>query len=266
MKKQCLIKRNFIYAHYDATGLIPEYVLFCLGNIRPLSARTIFVTTAALQSKEKEKLDSVVDDVIEIENIGYDFYSWKTGFMSFMEKSEEIDELILLNSSILGPIFPLSEAFNKMERSSCDFWGMTESFEENYHLQSYFLCFRKKMIYSELFKRYWIDMAPLADRQEVINRYELKLTRYFREHGFKSGSLIKSMDIRLLCLKNLSLIFKKKKNPTLYYPDQLLQLRMPFAKIQLLRDNPFNLQLNEIYERHQDVMQWYVCLKKSIYR
>ena len=178
--------------------------------------------------------------------------------MSLMGKAEEIDELILLNSSVIGPIFPLDEAFNRMAPSSCDFWGMTESFESNYHLQSYFLCFRKKMIYSELFKRYWTDMAPLAGRQEVINRYELKLTGYFREHGFESGSLIKSMDIRLLCLKNLSLIFKKKKNPTLYYADQLLQLRMPFVKIQLLRDNPFNLQLDKIYASHQNVMQWYI--------
>jgi len=251
------MKRVFIYAHYDVNGSIQEYVLYCLKQLRPLASKIVFVTTAALQVSEKAKLKSVADEILEIENKGYDFYSWKTGILSQQRQNGELDELILLNSSVIGPLFPLEEAFAKMDQSSCDLWGMTESFEFCHHVQSYFLCFKRNVLKSPAFEKYWQDLKPFPERQEVINRYELPLAMHFKKQGFRVGSYIKGWKIRLLFLKKLRLNFKRNANPTIFYPVQLLQLRMPFVKIQVLRDNPFELDFNEIFLDFPMVKQLY---------
>lgn len=237
------MNRIFIYAHYDADGVIRDYVVKMLNSLKELSFKVIFVTTSTLQTMEKQKVANLVETVIEIENIGYDFFSWKTGISSVIDNLHNTDELVLINSSIIGPLFPLKKSFEKMADSSADFWGMTESYETNYHLQSYFIVFRKKIINSTIFKDFWLTLEPLADRQKVINSYELKLTDYFTSHGFKSDSCVKIRDIKRSNLKYWILKFRPRRNPTLFYPFELLKLQMPFVKIQLLRDNPYQINL-----------------------
>ena len=243
------MKRILVYAHYDKDGVVRRYVESALGALKTEVARVVFVTTAKLPPPEKAKLRGLADRLIEIDNVGYDFFSWRTGILSLADEWADCDELVLMNSSVVGPIFPLANVFDKMRRSDADFWGMTESLEITPHLQSYFLVFRKRLLGDPAFIGYWRELRPLANRQDVIDQYELKLTRHFAARGFKPDSFVKMADLRRCNVRHWLGGFRPDGNPTLLYPEELLKLKMPFVKIQLLRDNPHRIDLAGLRRR-----------------
>lgn len=243
------MKRLLIYAHYDKDGVVRRYVESGLAAMRNDVSAIVFVTTAKLAGAEKEKIRPLAERWMEVDNIGYDFFSWRTGILSVEGELGNYDELVLVNSSVIGPVFPLANVFGKMWRSAADFWGMTESLEITPHLQSYFLVFRKRLVGDPAFIDYWRNLLPLPDRQDVINEYELKLTAYFTERGFKADRFIQSSDIRRANLRYWFSGFRPELNPTLMYPLELLKLKMPFVKIQLLRDNPHHVDLAGLRRR-----------------
>ena len=243
------MNRLLIYAHYDQDGVVRRYVESGLAAMRPAVSEIVFVTTAKLAGFEKDKLRPLADRWMEIDNIGYDFFSWRTGIVSAADHLADYDELVLMNSSVVGPVFPPAGVFGNMRRSAADFWGMTESLEITPHLQSYFLVFRKRLLGDPAFLDYWRGLRPLANRQDVIDQYELKLTRHFAERGFRPDSYVKMADIRRNNFKYWFGGFRPRCNPTMLYPLELLKLKMPFVKIQMLRDNPHRIDLAGLRRR-----------------
>ncbi len=236
------MKRICIYAHYDSRGTIKGYVRHCLSNIRNEFDELVFVTSSTLGPFEKSKIAGLCTAILEVENIGFDFYSWKKGIETVRERLNTFDALVLLNSSVLGPVSPLGNVFAKMEASRCDFWGMTECFLVRHHLQSYFLCCNGRMCSSRAFREYWSALEPLAVKEKVISEYETAFTRHFARRGFKKGVAFPvGMFIPLwkrILDKNLA-----KRNTTLVFAPELLEAGMPFVKIQLLASNPFGADL-----------------------
>lgn len=244
-----------IYAHFDAQGVIKGYVRNCIANIRKEFDELIFVSSAGLASSEKDTIKDHCTTIIDAENIGYDFYCWKKGIDSLGERLNTIRSLVLLNSSVIGPVYPLGKCLSTMARKKVDFWGMTQCNSGRPHLQSYFLCFSGALCASDDFKQYWTDMAPISSRDEVINSYELNLTRYFTRRGFKKGvafpiGLFIPAYRRIFSKNNL------RTNCTLTYPASLLDAGMPFVKITLLKHNPFHVDLSGVYSRLKRIYPW----------
>ncbi|RKX93226.1 MAG: hypothetical protein DRP84_08785 [Spirochaetes bacterium] len=224
MKKIC------VYAHYNSENKIAPYVLYCLDKMREEGIRILFVSASRLSLINESRLSNVVEKIIYVPNIGCDFYMWEAGIEYLSNKILEIDSLILLNSSVLGPIFSLQDFFKKMDIKNLDFWGISDSYEIRYHVQSYFLVFNRKVINSEVFRDYWSNLVPLH-KDDVIRIYEVQLSKYFNERGFTSDVYYHARD---------------KSNPTLCHPIEMFKAKVPFVKIQLLRDNPCKIKLEEI--------------------
>ncbi len=158
----------------------------------------------------------------------------------------EGDELILTNSSIFGPFKPLAPIFERMASSSCDFWGMTESFENVRHLQSYFLVFRRRVLQSADFKRFWDSVLPYKDKGQTTRAYELGLTIFLTERGFTGEAALPHSALPQTPL------WKRWRhqpplNPLLAYPAALLEMGMPFVKVAVLRDNLGRVPLEPLY-------------------
>jgi rhamnosyltransferase len=201
----------------------------------------VFVTTAGLSDEGRSRLAGRADMVIERENTGYDFYSWKTGLERCATELSGFDEVLLLNSSVLGPVKPLAPVFAAMDKRAIDFWGFTDNYETGtYHLQSFFLVFRRAVLASAAFRNFWRAMQPVSQREAVITAYEVPLLQYFTAAGFRGASYIELAKLRRRFKMNL---FNRRKkfpmsNPTLLYPQLLHRYGMPFIKIELLRHNP----------------------------
>jgi rhamnosyltransferase len=260
------INRAIVFVHYDRDNLVDDYVYFYLKALKKHSTHLVFVTTSTLSKEDYQKVSYLSSHIIERENIGYDFMSYKTGLESF--DYTQYDELLICNDSVYGPFYPLSALFERMSNTECDFWGMTDNNDMAYHLQSYFLLFKKSLLLDTSFSTFWEKVKVLNDKEEIIQTYEVGLTSYFEKKGFKSAVaiaynisnvqkisiFIKKLTPQKIFHKLLTIVNKKyslarvgKVNATLYFWKALiLDYKMPFIKIKLLRENPNNINIDQV--------------------
>lgn len=240
------MNRIAFYAHFDGENQIKPYVLDSLERLRGTCSRILFISNSPLAAAELKRVGPYVDETLLRSNSGYDFAMWRHGLETWDVSA--CDELVFTNSSIVGPIYPLAPIFESMGKSPCDFWGMTDSHEICWHLQTYFLVFKSQVISSEAFRAFWASVLPVHDKHQAIRSYELGLTSFLMEQGF-SAAAFAAMDSWATPRLKSRMERKRRLNPTLYYPLDLLKAGMPFVKVELLRDNPAGILLDPIYER-----------------
>lgn len=261
-------KRLILFAHYDPNDHISQHVLHYLAALKPLAEKLIVISTAPLTEKVNADLSSHCDDLIVRENEGYDFYSWKVGF----EKAGNLDtydEVVICNDSVYGPFFSLENIFAEMEQTSCDFWGMTDNHNIAYHIQSYFVVFRKTALQSDVFQKFWKNLKKQHVKFDIVKDYEVGLTQMLLHAGLEAAvyiqpqhnrSLIHQMK-RLVAMGPVGIvkgIYKKgflaslrffKPNtvdPTLAAWQELIKQGMPFLKVRLLKDNPYQTDIENV--------------------
>jgi rhamnosyltransferase len=136
----------------------------------------------------------------------------------------------------------------RMSSDPCDFWGMTDNLERSWHVQSYFVVFKRRVVDSDAFRLFWKNVQAHRDKTQVILDYELGLTRALTEQGFRPGvfAAIDRWSNALTRRTRWWMKLRRRYNPTLLYPVQLLRIGMPFVKVQLLRDNVGKVPLGPV--------------------
>lgn len=190
------MKRAGIFLFYDKKGIVDEYIIELLMDLRKYIQYMIFVVNGNITLDSKEKVKKCTDDILVRKNIGFDVWGYKEGieYLGY-KKLAEYDEMILLNYTFFGPIFPFSEMFNKMDNRSCDFWGLAAydgiyGYENvGYFIQSMFMAFRKKLFTSKVFSDYWKNM-PMIDSKDSLGNssflvFEARFASHFEKCGFK---------------------------------------------------------------------------------
>jgi rhamnosyltransferase len=270
------MKRVCIFAHYDRDNIVDSYVLNYLQGLRSVAQHIVFVSTSQLTGQDLETLGRLCDSVITRENVGYDFMSWQIGLAS-IDDIAAYDELIVCNDSVYGPLYPLEMAFNRMAKRACDFWGITNGCHKAFHLDSYFIVFRKHLVASNPFKEFWQSITPEESKTHIIEKYEIGLTDYLVREGFKpatyaeySPSFLRYLltlgppwgfhkCLWLFVVAPLSGVvprWKKMAPPPRssfvvtysYWRELIIRRKMPFVKIGLLRSNPTGAYIDD-YEQ-----------------
>ncbi|WP_230595973.1 rhamnan synthesis F family protein [Xanthomonas albilineans] len=246
------VHRIAVVAHFDAEGLLTDFSRRLLDELLVYAERIVLVSTG-LASEQVEGLDSRIKVIVR-ENVGYDFYSFRTGIFA-VEALYSYDELIIANDSVLmideGGI---GKAFAKMSRVDCDVWGMTESFQISHHLQSYFLVFRKNVFFSQYFDQFWRGVRVLDDKWQIILSYEIGLTQHLRKHGARIAAAFQpnALDVKKVAarLRRIRLGSKSashaavptrkdvaEANPVHFLWDKIYHC-FGFIKTEVLRDDP----------------------------
>lgn len=258
-------RRVIIFAHYNSRNIVSDYVLYHLVALKAVSDRLVFVTTSLVSEHDLVKLDNIVDNIIQRENIGYDFFSYKAGIEEAMKGC--FDELVIVNDSVYGPLKCLEELFQTMS-GTADFWGITKSDLIETHLQSYFICFSKKVFMSGAFQSFWRDIKVQAEKLDIVRHHEVGLSTTLIEEGFSFSAacdadldFIKVFLRKIRRLKNipLSQIIRKLLNRSsvenlkvknidkshLLWKELILEANMPYLKVSLIRDNPLNINIRD---------------------
>ena len=254
--------RAVIFAHYDKHDKVDPYVYFYLSELRKLCRTLLVISTAKLLKNDLDKLESMGCELIQRDNRGYDFMSYKTGLQHIIYK--DYDEVVICNDSVYGPFFDLDKIFQMMESVPCDFWGMTSNTDISYHIQSYFVVFKKKVLNSVAFHDFWETLETLDSKREIIRRYEVGLTQSLLKSGLKSAtsadfkptlaeqliylstrfSMGKVKD-KIYALFQGENVIPKINNTHSFWKELILHGKMPFIKVEPLRDNPMEVDIDD---------------------
>jgi lipopolysaccharide biosynthesis protein len=243
------MKRVAIFAHFDAENEIKPYVAHHLEKLRETCTRVVFASTAQLEDRQLDGLCPPEDRIIMSENSGWDFGMWKQAMSKI--GFADADQLVLTNSSVFGPIFPLEPVFAKMEEDPCDFWGMTDNFEWRWHLQSYFIVFKPQVFNSEAFRLFWNSVLPYRSKEPVVMSYELGLTSFLVDSGFRPGAFLPT-EAWTTWSDRRRMDLARRWNPTLFHPMPLISRGMPYVKVSLLRDNLGEVRLDPVFRAMAD--------------
>lgn len=260
------VRRACVFAHFDKEGNVDEYVRYYLSCLLSVAEHIHFVTVSELNEESCQALVSQGIEVTQRDNVGYDFMSYRVGLDAL--EVDRYDEIIICNDSVYGPFFELQSIFQHMGNVDCDFWGITESLEISRHIQSYFVVFRPTVLSGEVFRTFWSDVQVLTEKKDIIERYEVGMSRRLLERGFSASTYVQNNKSSLLrrvmhslpqflrrfslrwrergFYKNVLGVFfrgdKLQLNPTQYeWKTLFLKHRSPFLKIELLRENPLQI-------------------------
>ena len=255
------MRRLVIFSHYDIDNIIDDYVIHYLTSLQAASCDIIFVSTSQLSERELAKVSPICSKTLYRENLGYDFMSYKVGILETGIDILSYDEILICNDSVYGPFCDLSHIFETMASRKCDFWGMTSTLENSPHIQSYFILFKRNIIQSKAFHDFFANVTILNDKKDIIEFYEIGLTKWFVSNGFVYDSYCKQVPFLSRCIAFLQsfktprqlspnsiknkfrkIVLHDMFNPTLFYWKELIEHGGPFLKIELLRKNPLKLK------------------------
>jgi glycosyltransferase involved in cell wall biosynthesis len=249
--QEILSREVCIFAHYDSESIIKPSVIFYLQKLAK-DFDIIFVSTAEhMTGDELLKISPYICHGIVKTNSGYDFGSWATGIQFLGDKLKDLDLLLLANDSVLGPLSDLSIVVNKMQTSKSNVFAISDSFEINYHLQSYFILYDQKAINSDVFFNFWLDFSVVEDKSLLILKNEIGFSQQLIESGLKLGALVPASEISFL------------NNCHAHWKRSILQYHSPFIKIELIRDNPLKIDISTLEQTVKDNFDYPIAYLKE---
>jgi glycosyltransferase involved in cell wall biosynthesis len=168
-------------------------------------------------------LYGLVDGLFIRSNEGFDFAAW-AHVLRLHRELYRAKILYWLNDSVIGPV--TSAAFHdvveRVRSTPADLVGLTDTYEQKWHIQSYFLALKRKALNCYALHSFVSSVVSLPDKVEVIDTYEVKLAQVLATAGLTVTSLFKS---------------NSKNNPTTYHWRELLAEGFPFVKVGTIRDD-----------------------------
>jgi lipopolysaccharide biosynthesis protein len=260
-------RRVAVFVHFDAAGEVQPYLLPYLRALHAHGIDIVFVTNSGrLTAQARAVLEPLCAAILIRRNIGYDFGAMRDGLRHVDAKPEAIDLLLVLNDSVYGPLTDLAPMLDRIDFTVADVWGATESYQNRYHLQSFFIAVGPAALASKGWASFWKSVRPVRNKLWVILHYEVGMTREMLKHGLRCAALYPYREL-IARIDPTPLIRNKREdpddsdpfvinrkthlmhllysashrvpmNPTAELWRQLMEVRFPFIKRELLRDNP----------------------------
>lgn len=206
-KKQ--VNRLVIYFFYDADGIVDRYVPYMLEDVKKNCSELFVVCNGKLTPEGRETFQQFTPNIMVRENVGFDVWAYKEALEHYgWDKLAEYDEVVLMNYTIMGPLYPFAEMFEKMNKRDLDFWGITKHHKVDFdcfetckykyipeHIQSSFLVIRQSLLQSDKYQTMWQKMPMIHSYAESVGFYEAIFTKDFTDFGFKSDVYVDTTDL-----------------------------------------------------------------------
>lgn len=203
------IRRAAVYVFHDKQGIVDRYVPVFLQELKRFTAFLLVVVNGEVNEEGMARLSSAADEVFVRPNEGYDITGYKEGILHIgWNRMTGFDELILVNSTNFGPLYPFDEMFTAMAKRDLDFWGVTKHHQVDFdvfgtckygyvpeHIQSSFLVIRQPMLSGSYFKKRWDELPVIHSYAEAIGFFEVIFTKESKEAGFKCGTYVNTDDL-----------------------------------------------------------------------
>tara|TARA_R110002096_G_scaffold235389_1_gene425651 strand:- start:2 stop:1054 length:1053 start_codon:yes stop_codon:yes gene_type:complete len=265
---------------WDTKGRIHDFLIEHMKSLRAAGRAVILVSNSPeFPESEIERARAHCALVAWRHNRGYDFGAYRDG-VRLVPDYDALDSLIVLNDSVYGAFQPLKPLIKRMDARKADVWGMTDSWDTKWHLQSYFLLFHKTALHSKFVKSLWENWKHVQSKSWVINTLEIGLTGRFERAGLRcapawryrdlvTGFAATMRDNKILADETLPKQHKKllahmlhladagaPMNPCHFFWDGLIVDGFPYIKREVLTSNPIGMprlyEWNEVVESVSD--------------
>lgn len=228
------VKRLGIFFFYDKDGIADHYVEYLIKEYAKCQDKLIIVSNGEIRETTRKMFLTYTENVIVRENKGLDVGAYLTAFRSAgWTELETYDEVSIANFTLMGPVYPLIEMYQRMEKEDVDFWGISKHFKFDHdllgnipygylpeHIQSHYMVFRSSLVKSKEFQDFWDNMPKIEDYRDSVAMFEATFTKRFSDYGFKWDVCSPVED-----MKGISY------NPIMEYPKELVKNRKcPFFK------------------------------------
>jgi len=263
-----------LFMHFDGRGLVRAQLLDYMRDLKENNRSIVLVSNAGkLQPHAMKSLEDICAAVIVRRNVGYDFGAWRDALDYLKLPLAETEEIIFANDSVFGPLVPLGDTLRRLNYKKADVWGLTESWQLRYHLQSFFLAFGPYALRSDAFRKFWQSVRPVPVKSFVVHTYEVGITQAMVKGGLRCSALwsyealMKTANragledlilaeeselgrtdpihvtrkLQVLRIRD-GVARRVALNPTADLWRHLLLSGFPFIKRELLRDNPAKVQ------------------------
>lgn len=264
------VHRAALYVHYARSGRLTEMVRRQLAALAAEGFAIVLVTHApAVPEAEWAAMRAAATVVLQRENRGLDFGGWRDAAAEAQARWPALDELLLANDSMLGPIHPLTPVVAALRSGGEGVFGLTQSAQGGAHLQSFFVLARGRGAIGDLIG-FLRGVRTSRSKWLIVQRGELRLARAMRRRGHRVAALfgpdavvaaaadrpaerayLGSIDPRLRALDAMpgsewavaaaALLAEPPLNPTHQLWRALLSAGFPFIKTELVRRNPLRL-------------------------
>lgn len=216
---------------YAPDGMVSEHSLVQARAWKAQGFRVIVAAVCnALDSLAGGEQLSFCDGVMVRLNQGYDFGAWASAIVQLPEL-REAGLLAIANDSIYGPFAGFNRMLERVDACDADVIGAVESLQVRHHFQSFLIFFKGRALRSRTFWRFWRSVRTV-EKRIVIYRYELKLRDRMAAGGLRCAALYPvTSDVGI--------------NPTIFQWRELIARGFPFLKVQLVRDNPLEEDIED---------------------
>lgn len=221
-------KRLGIFFFYDGQGIVDRYIDYLVQEYARCFERLVVVCNGKLTEDGRKIFEKYTKEIIIRENTGMDVWAYKTAFDTIgWEELEQYDEVSIANYTSMGPVYPFTEMYEEMAQRDVDFWGINKHFKLDAdifgtisygyipeHIQSYYMVFRRSLVKSVQFQKYWNEMPEIKTYSDSISVFEAVFTKIFADYGFKWDVYVNVDDMEGRTL-----------HPILTYPTELIRDR-----------------------------------------
>ena len=224
------MKSICFFSSYFENKNVPYYVKCYITELAHHFDKLVLISiNKNLKIPDIQYLEINNIEYMPVENEGYDFGMWQKAFNNY--PVSEYDRIALVNDSCV--LFKkLDHVFNIINHSNWDYCGILDSMQISYHPQSYFIIINKKAILPVA--SYFSRNGLKTEFNDVINTYEVGITKYLLENNFKIGSVFNNDK----CDKNL--------NPSYYGIKELIKQGFPFIKKKIIFGNYRNGEIRNL--------------------
>ena len=169
------IKEIALFALHSKEINIPEDDVTYIHFLTEITQCVVVLTTNPLHLHDQDLFDSNVK-IIAMSNRGLDFGLWSRFLIHYAKEMQQMHTLLLVNNSC-SCIRSLKPIWEKNVQRPV--WGITDSYEQKHHLQSYFVVIRTNVLIHKLLVFFEKNMfETTTQRPLIIEKGEVGLSQF----------------------------------------------------------------------------------------
>lgn len=222
-KATCRGDEAALFVTHSPDGKLKPHVRPFIAALRRQGIHVTLIVAADAAWFDRAALSlEEVDTLVVRESQGLDFAAW-AHVLQLEPELFDTETLYLLNDSLIGPFNDVlfEKLLARLRSEPADMVGLTESWERQWHIQSFFLALRRRALASPVLQGFFNKVVVLPAKDEVIERYEINLAPTLRAAGISCAVLFPS---------------ENRDNRALFDWRRLIEEGFPFVNVMALRD------------------------------